>query len=136
MTIKKIHPDFPEFDTAQDSWDMAAPVSDIQNALQYARGDKFQIAEIDAITDYSIFYNGQPWQQGDEYGTELEMSLIGTLVDGRHFSLSAGNDYTGWGCCGDDAEIYIGATRQDVLSKGLTNEMRRALGVELPGATS
>lgn len=45
---------------------------------------------------------------------------VGTLTDGRWFSLTAWCDYTGWGCQ-DGGEHYVDATRDGAL-KQLTIE--------------
>lgn len=88
------------------------------------------IAEVDA---YAISYHGLKWSPGGDTGSELQLYAILRLVDGRWASLESWNDYTGWGCQ-DGATLRIGPDRDSVVRFGLTEDGRRALGLNLDDA--
>jgi hypothetical protein len=60
--------------------------------------------------------DGAPWR------------IYGQLFDGRYFYLEAGCDYTGWDC-GAGGSASVALTKQDIISKGLTEEARRLFGL-------
>lgn len=128
-----LHPDFPEATTSEHRWDQPTPLDDIASAFEVAGVEGVTFEDIASVTHYSIDYHGVKWEPapGDSGGgTELGMVLLGTLNDGRWFGLEAWNDYTGWGCQ-DNADLYVGPTREDVIANGITADGRAALGVSL-----
>ena len=125
-----LHPDFPER-VEGDRWNQPDPIADIIYALDAAASSGLTLGDLAEVTEYDISSHGLKWSPGsDAIGSELQMTLLGRLQDGRWFSLDAWNDYTGWGCQ-DRCDIYIGDTREDVIANGLTAEGRNALGVTL-----
>lgn len=123
-----LHPDFPERAASNQSWDQPDPLGDIISALDYANGG-VTIGDIAEVVAYDITSNDSKWSPGRRVGSELSMTLLGRLHDGRWFGLEAGNDFTGWGCMGDQADLYVSDSREDVILNGLTAEGRNALGV-------
>ena len=83
------------------------------------------VARVDA---YAISYHDERWQPGEATGTELRLTAILELTDGRWASLEAWNDYTGWGCQ-DGSSVRIGPDRESVVRFGLTSEGRDELGL-------
>jgi hypothetical protein len=64
---------------------------------------------------------------------ERNWELVGRLHDGRYFRLSAGCDYTGWGCQ-EWGEATVSATLEDIILFGLTAELRDELNLHVePG---
>ncbi|GAA4075617.1 hypothetical protein [Nocardioides kongjuensis] len=128
---RQIHPDLPEVpdDQPAHTWDYPAPLDDLAYALESAGEDGHTLADIAEVTDYSISYHGAPWTPGEDGGTELTLIVLARLTDGRWLAMEAWNDYTGWGCQ-DGVDAYVGPTREDVVTNGLTNDARSALGIE------
>lgn len=143
MTLKKIHRDWPEFDTAKESFDLPEPVGDLAYALEErprvatatapsVPTEGFQLAEIAHIERYYVQYHGSVWTpESSDGGTELTMHLVGQLVDGRWFSVDAWNDYTGWGCQ-DSSDVRIGETEAQVVEFGLDKAACKLLGYPEP----
>lgn len=139
MTVKHLHPDWPVLDT-EKAWGCGAPTDDLVAAFesgyvtfQTAQPisqpcDRIAVTDIDRVDAYCVKYEGRNWQPGEEGRTVLEMVVLAELGDGRWASISAWNDYTGWGCQ-DAADVRIGATREDVIAYGLTNGDRDLLGL-------
>jgi hypothetical protein len=127
----RLHDDWPEVNGDDAYFILPTPYDDISVALETARAP-VALADLATVTHYGINYHGHTWTPGEAGGSELEMVLLGTLRDGRHFALEAWNDYTGWGCQ-DGADFYAGDTEGDVIHNGLTQEGRTRLGVSLPG---
>ena len=149
--IVKLHQDWPEADLdTKSSWDLPVPYYDLAYALTYAEDGHHRstppadrgvrLADVAEVVRYSISYHDEKWSPGDEEnwgsfgGTELEMSLVGTLKDGRWFTVEAWNDYTGWGCR-DDTDVFLSATESEALSK-LTDSARYALGYKVLPASA
>lgn len=124
-----LHPDWPVASDGKHYWDQPDPIADLISALDCA-GATVALDDIAAVTEYDVTSDDGKWAPGGTVATELSMTLLGMLRDGRWFALEAGNDYTGWGCQ-DFADLYIGATREDVIANGLTTEGRNTLGVSL-----
>ena len=53
------------------------------------------------------------------------------LNDGRFVSISAGCDYSGWGCQ-EGGSSQVAVTETDIIRYGLTDEDRERLGLVLP----
>lgn len=105
------------FDTAR--WYRAGAPGEPTDA-PYTQGD---IAEVKL---WHVSYHGVPFTPGAT-GTELTLQALIRFTDGTYGALDAGNDYTGWGC-GENSDMRIG-TRQAVIRNGMSNEMRRNLGL-------
>jgi hypothetical protein len=136
--MKKLHKDWPEFELGGPTPD---PVYDLGYALDDAdqrmaqpnppRVDpRITLADVEKVTHYRIFYGGVEWTPEAKFGgSELDMLVIGKLKDRRWFYVSAGNDYTGWGCQ-DYSEVRIAPTRKQLVEQALTDSDRRALGIK------
>jgi hypothetical protein len=127
-----LHPDLPPLVGGLKSWDLPVPLDDFASALespsiQPADAGGISLDMVKTVERYSVNYHGADWKPGDTGGTELGLFAVGTLMDGRWFSVEAWNDYTGWGCQ-DGSDVYIGATEADVVANGVTNDGRSALG--------
>lgn len=88
--------------------------------------------DVEEITNWFVSYHG-----GGRYvagigdtGSELTLSAILRLRDGRWASVQAWNDYTGWGCQ-DGSTVAVGATKEQVIRLGLDEEGRKQLGMVL-----
>jgi hypothetical protein len=90
------------------------------------------MADVARVDAYAISYHDERWKPGDSTGSELRLTAVLELTDGRWASLEAWNDYTGWGCQ-DGSAVRIGADRDSVVRFGLTDEGRLALGLAEPG---
>ncbi|MEO3856121.1 hypothetical protein [Acrocarpospora sp. B8E8] len=90
--------------------------------------DPITVAHVAAVDCYAISYHDQPWKPGDPVGSELELTAILRLTDGRWASVESWNDYTGWDCR-DGSTIRIGADRDSVIRWGLTESGRARLGL-------
>lgn len=129
-TLHPSLPALPAIESTKHSWDLPTPLDDIAMALDGARGaGSISLWHLVEVTDLSVSYHGADWALGHSGGTDLALYLIARLVDGRWIGLEAWNDYTGWGCQ-DGSDAYIGATRDDVIANGITNDGRSALGME------
>lgn len=121
-----LHPELPTFDASAGAFDIPEPLDDLLMALEQG-SDELSLRDIDHIEAFAVFYHGTRWTLGDSGGTELDMSVLGVLTDGRWFVVEAWNDFTGWGCQ-DGADVTIGATRADVL-ENTTKSAKEAMGV-------
>lgn len=140
-TTKKLHPDWPEADLGANSWDLPAPVDELESALDggdfgTATGpshpaDPVALTDIARVVRYAVSWHGEGDQTGPEFssGTELDLALVAELVDGRWISIVAWNDYTGWGCQ-DGSDVRVGDTEQQVVEFGLDESSRQRLGYE------
>ena len=129
LTVPQLHADWPSVDEPVSEYNLPTPLYDFVTALGEARGaTKVAVTQVKSVIRYFISYHGTPWTPGASAGSELTMYVVGDLHDGRWFSLEAGNDYTGWGCR-DYAEVRVEADWESIVSAGLTNEMRSALGL-------
>ena len=128
----QLHPDWPEVIDGKRFWEQPHPLADVISALDFAPGE-VGLSDLATVELYAIDSNDGQWSPGRTVGTEVSMTLLGTLADGRWFALEAGNDYTGWGCLGDQADLYVGDTRDDVIRNGLTTEGRNQLGLSIDG---
>lgn len=127
-----LHADLPPLVGGQKSWDLPTPLNDIASALesptiQPADAGGISLDMVKTIARYSIGYHGADWRPGDSGGSELSLFAVGTLLDGRWFSVEAWNDYTGWGCQ-DGSDVYIGPNEAGVVANGVTNDGRSSLG--------
>jgi hypothetical protein len=61
---------------------------------------------------------------------EKNWLIVGELKDGRFFSITAGCDYTGWGCR-DWGTVSIALSEEDIIRYGLSTESRHRLGIPL-----
>lgn len=143
----RLHSDWPAVspDSAGiESYTHVTPYSDLIESLDSGRTgtaeapstelDRISFEQVATVEKYAISYHGEDWRPGnyDGYaGTELNMTILGTLKDGRYFTVVAWNDYTGWGCQ-DDSVVRVGATRDDCIRYGLDTAARALLGLELP----
>lgn len=130
MSGRQIHPDWPEVpDGSTETWLLPDPLGDFASTLEAARGtDDVTLADVALIHRYRISSNDGLWAPGSgSIGTELELSVVGRLVDGRWFAAEGWNDYTGWGCQ-DGADLLVGATEDEVVYDGLSKEARGLLG--------
>lgn len=127
MGSTTLHPDWPAVREGERTWDQPDPIADFLTALGTA-GNDVTIGDVASVVAYDVTSEDGKWQPGGTVATELSMTILGTLRDGRWFALEAGNDYTGWGCQ-DFADIYVGGSREDVVTNGLTTEGRNALGL-------
>lgn len=68
-------------------------------------------------------------------GMNDEESWVGVfeLHDGRFVSISAGCDYTGWGCQ-EGGSSQVAASEEEIIRFGLTDEERERLGITLSEA--
>lgn len=91
----------------------------------------YSTMDIDKVTHHHVSYHGITYAPGDptERGTELELAALIRFKDGMYGCLTAGNDYTGWGCQ-DYSEMRYG-TYSDVLINGMGNDTRELLGLTL-----
>lgn len=133
-----IHPDWPPVEAGKRWWELSTPIDDLQASLEQAvvlpaDTGSLSIDMVASVERYAISHNGSNWEPGDDGGTELSLFVVGTLVDGRWFGVEAWNDYTGWGCQ-DGSDAYVGATEDDVVAHGLTNDARSALGYPVVSA--
>lgn len=128
---ESLHPDFPPTEKTGRYPEYPDPLYDINTALETS-GKGIGIEDLASVDLYDITSDHGKWAPGGSVATELSMTLLGTLKDGRWFGLEAGNDYTGWGCQ-DFADLYIGGTREDVILNGLTTEGRNTLGLSDAG---
>jgi hypothetical protein len=138
--IMKLHPDWPDFDLTEERWGLPQPVSDLAYALDLSPvmtaettprpTEPILLQDISRVDRYDISYHGSPWVRDDDVsgGSELSMTLLAELSDGRWLSVEAWNDYTGWGCQ-DGSELRVGDTRERVISQGLTAAARKSLGL-------
>lgn len=135
-------PDGWEGIDGRSSWDYETPTGD----LAYALSGEFRVTtynvdadavETDPITllnvesvevAYAAYHGEGRWTPGDRCGTELTLYALLCLRDGRWASIDAWNDYTGWGCQ-DGVDVRIAATRERVISHGMTDDIRAALGL-------
>jgi hypothetical protein len=136
--MTKLHKDWPEFEIGGP---LSDPMYDLDTALdegeqKFAHAQptpvnpRISLADVEKVTDYDISYGGIEWTPESSYGgTELEMLVIGKLRDGRWFYVSAGNDYTGWGCQ-DYSDVRVARTRKQLVEQALTDSDRRALGIK------
>jgi hypothetical protein len=135
--IRQLHPDWAAGDVSAYSWDMPEPMGDLyyaldENLVQTAAfpsvrvPEKICLAEVDEVVRYHVSYHGEAWPVATG-STELQMYIVGKLVDGRWFSVVAWNDYTGWGCQ-DGSEIRVGYTEEQVVEFGLDEQGRKLLG--------
>ena len=118
-----------QWQIANDGHD--TPLDDFITAL--AQTDGPTTDQIKSIFRERVDYGSEGvhgWRMNDPVGTEMSMTVLGELIDGRWFALECGNDYTGWGCQ-DFADLYIGKDRIDAVLNGLTTEGRSALGIEI-----
>ena len=141
MSIIKLHPNWPGYNTAKARWDNEGPTAEIASALDdypefvtaqvpQAKADPIALDDIDSVLTYHLESNQEVWAPGESIGTELKMLLLGKLKDGRWFTLSAWNDYTGWGCQ-SGATFTIGDTLEAVSAYGLDERERNLLGYAL-----
>lgn len=141
MTVVKLHQDWPEYNTALRSWDNEGPAAEIASAFDdypsfvsatapQSQVDPIAFDDIDSVISYHVRSHEAVWAPGASIGTELEMVLLGKLKDGRHFTLSAWNDYTGWGCQ-SGATFTIGDTIEAVTAYGLDERERNMLAITL-----
>lgn len=86
-----------------------------------------EFADVVDVTRYKVSYNDGDWKPGDPTGSEMSMTLVARLTDGRWLSIEAWNDYTGWGCQ-DGSDVRVAATEDQLVKHGLTNAGRLALG--------
>lgn len=148
MSERTLHPDWPPLDLTKcrgtDTYSLPAPLYDVASALDAARpmtaepvpvaGDAVHLGDFAEVLRYRVSYHGIDWTpERNDGGTELTMNLVARLTDGRFVSISAGNDYTGWGCQ-DYADVRVAATEEQLVAFGLSNEDRAALGY--PAVTS
>jgi hypothetical protein len=93
--------------------------------------DRICTHDVAEVTDWFVSYHsgGRYVVGSGDTGTELELFAILRLHDGRWASVSAWNDYTGWGCQ-DGSNVAIGDSREQVITFGLDEEGRRKLGLE------
>lgn len=132
------------FEYFGDEGNYGTPRSDIEQALEWAdtytatdpfeaeRLDKIDPSDVAEVVHWDITYHGEDWTGPEDYvGTELDMVMVVRLHDGSYASLSAGNDYTGWGCMGDHAEVRVG-TYDEVINYGLDKWDRKRLGLDEP----
>ena len=93
---------------ARDDWEMcfhadgryASPiqVNEIGPPSQ-PLDEQITVDKLASIEHFYGYTNGSPATEDHKGwpGTELLIVAVGQLTDGRWYSLSAGNDYTGWG---------------------------------------
>lgn len=134
---RTLHPDWPPFEVGVGRWVLPAPTDDLAYALgggTYGTAeslskpaDVITLGQVERVIRYDVSYHGAEWTAPDSGGSELDMVLVAELTDGRWISVEAWNDYTGWGCQ-DGSEVRVGATEDDVVWHGLTQEGRRRLG--------
>lgn len=143
---RRLHPDWPEADlSTEHHWDLPVPVDDLAYALTESPDttvassdpsrptDRIALTDIAEVERYYVAYGSSVWTPTNgEGGTDLDMVLLMRLTDGRWASVTAWNDYTGWGCQ-DASYVKVGATRDDVIRYGLDNEGRERLGLKLDG---
>lgn len=140
MSKIQLNPAWESMDSEKSQWGWETPYADIASAFDSAQfvtaapgalpAPRFEFSDIESVDKYFIHYHEQVWSPGDESGTELTMILVGKLKSGQWFSLSAWNDYTGWGCQ-DSATFQIGASEDDVVRYGLDNSERARLGINI-----
>lgn len=123
-------------------WDYSTPTSDLVSAFsddvypttynvdsEPVVVERLALLHVESVEAAYASYHGEGrWEPGRDQGTELTLYALVKLRDGRWCSVDAWNDYTGWGCQ-DGVDVRIAATRERVISHGMTNEMRDALGV-------
>ena len=138
MTL--IHPDWPEIPDDVTGWtwhNFEGALYDLREALDTEAleavpfntgSEKLSITDIATIEKYSLSYGGGPENPKDGSGTDLSLTILGTLKDGRWFTIEAWNDYTGWGCR-DGSEVRTAKTREQAINYGLTKEGRETLGL-------
>lgn len=143
--VRKLHPDWPEADLTGDRWDFPAPLDDLAYALTEGPetttatpvpqpAERLALADVEAVEAYYVAYGGSVWTPTNgEGGTELDMVLLLRLTHGGWASVTAWNDYTGWGCQ-DASYVKVSDNRDDVIRYGLDNEGRERLRIPLPEA--
>lgn len=141
MTVRKLHPDWPETEVDGDRWSVEGPAGELTYALDPSEANfataaappttcpGFDLADVGQVVRYHVDSNEGLWAPGRDIGTELEMYLVLKLTDGRWAAVEASTDYTGWGCQ-SGADVRIGDTEQQVVEYGLTRSGRDALGYE------
>lgn len=142
-----LHPDWPPFKSGSHAWDQGAPTVDLIYAMEHARvyligpegssviestvgTRKAAVDRVARIDQYYVSYHGVQWAPGGEDGSELTMVVLGQLVDGRWFALTAWNDYTGWDCQ-DGADVRIAVEREEAIRYGFSDEDRALVGLTL-----
>lgn len=139
----KLHADWPEY---TGRWDSTNPHSEIQSGLEdyptfataaapSAKADPIALSDMESVTAYYLAEGGTVWHPGDYIGTEIEFVIKGTLKDGRWFSGTLWNDYTGWGCQ-SGADFRVAATEAEVDAYGLDKRERELLGIADPTSGS
>jgi hypothetical protein len=96
------------------------------------KADPICTRDVAEVTNWYVSYHegGKYIVGSGDVGTELTLFAILRLRDGRWASVSAWNDYTGWGCQ-DGSNVAIGDTLEQVVRFGLDDEGRRKLGLEV-----
>lgn len=86
--------------------------SDWKSAFDHINSD-FVVEDISTVCHAVCGQN-----EGDDW------ICYGVLKDGRWFCMHAGCDYTGWDCqAGGGSSVH--ATREEMISMGMTREMRQ-----------
>jgi hypothetical protein len=138
MTTRKLHEDWPAYDVGAASYDLPVPINDVAYALEAARHftasvapelvDPSTIGQGAEVARYKVRYHDADWTPDDKGGgSELDLTIVARLTDGRWLSIEGWNDYTGWGCQ-DGSEVRVGTSEDDVVWNGLTAEGRTKLG--------
>lgn len=136
ITERQLHPDW-------STGEHDAPTSDLRYALEYGRQQtatpipsdverEITFDDVEEVVRYSVSYEDVEWKPGAGGGTELNMVLVARLTDGRWIAIEAWNDYTGWGCQ-DGSDVRVGASEDQVVRYGLSNEARGLLKYEWKG---
>lgn len=139
--IINLNPDWPVYDDDEGRWYNFGPANEIavgfenrptfQTAAPFSQATTpFGMRDIEKVTDYYLSSHGIGWEPGGYIGTELEFVIIGQLKDGRWFSGSLWNDYTGWGC-GSSADFRVADTLGEIHQYGLDEPERNRLGIKL-----
>ena len=143
MSKRKLHPDWPEWDDTKKSWENGGPAVELASGFDdyptfqtaspvSQKTDAFSMHDIDHITDYHLESGGTVWEptHGDNIGSELNFVLVGQLKDGRWFSGTLWNDYTGWGCQ-SGADFRVADTLGEIHQYGLDESERNRFAITL-----
>jgi hypothetical protein len=93
---------------------------------QWCLGDEVKLPA-DAVTPATVA-RVIAYEQGENDGDSW--IIVGECVDGNHFYLHAGCDYTGWDCQAG-GECVVSTSMQRLITFGLDDEARDRLGLHV-----
>ena len=119
---------------AGDDWSVLFPPGDVYGTEYSGTYSVHDAAQVEDITPERIARIDASYLNEGDYA-ETDLAALVELTDGTWAAVMAWCDTTGWGCQ-SGVQWKWGRTREDVISQGLDNAAREAMGLETEPTTS